>query len=434
MTPLQFKSYMHSCRPDLVVALSDIPSAPPHSQKRITKSLERSISWLSTLMEPFPALLSNSLPDQFHPLKILVHMSGHTNPAARHAFANSLMETLSGKEAEQLRPLKRLDDGLLGYSFDLVPLRASLIPTARSVSETIEMESSSIRRSYEGRHFQQPFSSIPEIASLIKISLEPLPMEKPRVVTGTSSPHEVLCLIRDIGIDFFDITWAQKAADWGIALDFSFPVPVMDCTGNVSRPTRRADGKSDLGHNLYLPQYASDFSRLSSHYSDRASASTSDHDSTLCPCIACSPVTPSSSKELTYDPPFTRAYVHHLLHTHEMSAHALLTAHNLSVTEAFFSSIRNLLEVEFLSQSDDTKVSTEAMDNTSLSFSKEIERFNDVYDIQLRVFEEARMEWMTVDFARGKGRLAREKAKQDEAVKASSVKNDTNPSENVLGN
>ncbi|KAG2021374.1 hypothetical protein CC2G_006619 [Coprinopsis cinerea AmutBmut pab1-1] len=41
-----------------------------------------------------------------------------------------------------------------------------------------------------------------------------------------------------------------------------------------------------------------------------------------------------------YNPPHTRAYIHHLLHTHEMSAHALLVSHNLAVVEAFLRGIR----------------------------------------------------------------------------------------------
>ena len=40
---------------------------------------------------------------------------------------------------------------------------------------------------------------------------------------------------------------------------------------------------------------------------------------------------------------FSRAYLHHLLHTHEMSAHTFLAAHNLAVLDAFFAGIRSTL-------------------------------------------------------------------------------------------
>jgi len=47
-------------------------------------------------------------------------------PRCPQAFSESLLETLQGKEAEVVKPLKCLDDGVVGYLFDLVPLRLSL--------------------------------------------------------------------------------------------------------------------------------------------------------------------------------------------------------------------------------------------------------------------------------------------------------------------
>jgi queuine tRNA-ribosyltransferase len=44
-----------------------------------------------------------------------------------------------------------------------------------------------------------------------------------------------------------------------------------------------------------------------------------------------------------YGKPFTRAYVHYLLHKHEMSANTLSVMHKLGVVERFFSSIRAFL-------------------------------------------------------------------------------------------
>jgi len=42
-----------------------------------------------------------------------------------------------------------------------------------------------------------------------------------------------------------------------------------------------------------------------------------------------------------------------------------------------------------------------------------VERFVDNYDEELEVFDEARVRWREVEMARGKGRLAREREKQD---------------------
>ena len=51
---------------------------------------------------------------------------------------------------------------------------------------------------------------------------------------------------------------------------------------------------------------------------------------------------PTSSPQ--YKPHFTRAYIHHLLHAHEMSAHALLAMHNIQVLSAFLSGILHVMD------------------------------------------------------------------------------------------
>lgn len=74
----------------------------------------------------------------------------------------------------------------------------------------------------------EPLSSLslsPTLDELLRASLDPLPIAKPRLVTDVRSPHEILRLIRDIGVDVFDAGWVVKAADIGVALDFIFPVP-----------------------------------------------------------------------------------------------------------------------------------------------------------------------------------------------------------------
>jgi queuine tRNA-ribosyltransferase len=80
-----------------------------------------------------------------------------------------------------------------------------------------------------------------------------------------------------------------------------------------------------------------------------------------------------------------------------MSSHSLLVMHNLSILESFFSSIRSVL-----------------LNQDREGWEREVERFMEMYDDRLEVFDEARDMWREVDLARGKGRLAREKAKSQE--------------------
>ncbi|KAJ7124903.1 tRNA-guanine(15) transglycosylase-like protein [Mycena epipterygia] len=352
VSPAQWRAYVRACAPDVVLALPDIPhTPPPFSQKRITKSITRGAVWLAHLLAPAPE----------PPLNILVHMAGGLSAPARHAFAESLVETLHGQEAAAVAPHTCLDHGVVGYVLDLLPLRRAMDASADPV--------------------HAPARRAEETIALFKASLAPTAPAKLRVVNSAASPHEILRLVRSVGIDMFDAKWAQDAAHVGVALDFTFPVAAVRNTGK----------QRDLGHNLYRTQYAHDFSRFAESVAD-------------CPCCACSPVTSatviSHSVLDVHAPgpaplsPYTRAYVHHLLHTHEMGAHALLTTHNLAVLDAFFAGVRGVLQ-------------------RGEDFGMHVDRFVAEHDEGLAVVEEARAMWKDVDVARGKGRLARERAEEE---------------------
>ena len=389
VTPDEWRDYVLAAQPDVLVALSDIPlTSGSHSQRRMTKSIERSASWLANILRPFPGRhvspgAASHLPN------VLVHMAGGTIPAARQTFSRSLLEPLFDKEAEAIKPLDNLDQGVAGYTFDLAPLHKSLSPppshatTKNGFEATIDL-------------FSTPPapSVIKQVVSLIRTSLEPLPATKPRFVHSAGSPHEILALIRDVGIDLFDAHWAQRAADVGVALDFVFPAPATDVL-----PAPR-----EIGHNLYDKRYSHDFSPFADTL--RSCSAGQGDKRPPCTCMACAPSRPSEPLKFSkldeapplHTPvPYTRAYVHHLLHTHEMAAHTLLALHNLAVLDTFFAGVRRVL-------SDQLEV-----------FSQEITRFEQIYDGNLGVLAEARKPWTEVSLARGKGRLARdrEKLKQD---------------------
>jgi hypothetical protein len=402
-----------TCRPDVVVALSDSPfTKPPYSQKRLTKSIDRSIAWLADILRPAEGVCTSSpsyLENMPSP-NVLVHMAGGASPAARAAFANGLTEVLHGKEAENVKPLKCLDDGVVGYVFDLVPLRLSL-----AAEENIKNSSLP--------EIQIPITCHPtDILPLLEASLTSLPPQKLRVINSAISPHEILRLILHIGIDFFDAYWTQKAADIGVALDFRFPVSDQVLTeSEAGRKKTRMSGRCDLGLNLFDQVYAHDFSNLPDSFLDGLSASNrlaSSCEDLVCRCAACSPVASGtnhpggSPKNSPYRPnadptvaeflpPFTRAYIHHLLHTHEMTSHSLLAMHNLEVLDSFFAGVQTVL----------------ALPDSISRFPIEVEKFINMYDEEMLVFEEARASWHEVEMARGKGRLAR--AKEMEANLAS---------------
>ncbi|KZP23473.1 hypothetical protein FIBSPDRAFT_1042913 [Athelia psychrophila] len=418
----EWRGYVAACNPDLVPrALHRMARRPP---------------------PPIPPTQSQSQSDTTttdttaatHPLNVLVHMAGGASIPARTAFAESLTEPLYGPDAALVQPLATLDQGVAGYTFDLVPLRNALGSAAplglASAPDTPDTAA---------------------LAPLLRASLAPLPATKLRLANSPASPHEILRLVRDVGVDVFDAAWAQGAADIGVALDFVFPVPVPVPDAGSGLPDTEG-GKIDLGHNLYDDRYASDFSRLadslragntnaqSTPTSTFISTSLSGSDSpAICPCAACSPLPPtahiahSNLDALSFPPktnadadadaalprqsclpPFSRAYIHHLLHTHEMSAHALLVMHNLAVLDAFFAGVRAVLRSKPKSAS-------------SFGFAGEVERFVRRYEEGAGVFERARGMWAGVDRARGKGRLGRERAKNAPAVAETLILGDLVP-------
>ncbi len=292
-------------------------------------------------------------------------MVGGANDVARDDFATGLMEQLDGPEARDLKPLgiETLEEGVAGFTFDLAPLKKELILSKPALSN-------------------QEVSQT--LIDLVKISLNPLPTTKPRLVFGATSPHQILHLISQAGIDVFDAWFAQRSADWGVALDFDFPAPPP------------ASQKLQIGANLYEDRYQMDF--------------TSVGGGKPCPCIACSPEWDSSPllhssldapchDADTTSQPFTRAYIHHLLHTHEMSAHAMLASHNLYVLQRFFSGIRTSIQ--------------------SGTFQADVQKFEETYATPDGLFERALAQWVDVDVARGKGRLARERAAKEKALEES---------------
>jgi hypothetical protein len=403
VTPDEWRDYVLAAEPDVLVALSDIPlTSGSHSQKRITKSIERSASWLANILRPLPGrhvspgagAASSHLPN------VLVHMAGGTTPAARQAFSRSLLEPLFDKEAEAIKPLNNLDQGVAGYTFDLAPLHKSLSPPSSHATTT--KNGGGFEATIDLFSTPPAPSVIKQVVPLIRTSLEPLPATKPRVVHSAGSPHEILALIRDVGIDLFDAHWAQRAADVGVGLDFVFPAPTTT-TEDVLLADDVAAPR-EIGHNLYDKRYSHDFSPFADTL--RSCSAEEDDKRPPCTCMACAPSRPSEPLKFSrldeapplHTPvPYTRAYVHHLLNTHEMAAHTLLALHNLAVLDTFFAGVRRVL-------SEQPEV-----------FSQEITRFEQMYDEKLGVLAEARKAWTEVSLTRGKGRLAREreKLKQD---------------------
>ncbi|QRV98557.1 queuine tRNA-ribosyltransferase [Ceratobasidium sp. AG-Ba] len=442
--PLDYISFVSESNPDIVVAPADTPfTPPPYSQKRIEKSISRSLTWLIQL--------ANGLA----PRPIFAPLMGGTNPNARAAFARGLTESLDLSDWQKLNPgrsaserkqgnddgalvgaklsatdpnlpsitasgrvIERLDETIAGYVLELAPIQSELraqlgkqtgtsppplpttAPSARVHAFDLNTPTLAAPDPLESDIVNYAEEMDKRLPELVRASFDQLPSHKPRLALGLAlaSPHVMLGLIEQ-GVDLIDSAVAIRCASAGVALDFVFPV-----MGEHNGP------KLDVGHNLYDNKYEYQFVRLSDWFAD-ASGSTDHGDKTICQCAACSPIwearptvhskideidPETDSTNSKYAPPFTRAYIHHLLHTHEMSAHTLLTFHNLAVIEAMMEGARSAIAAG--------------------TFEQELRRFEETYDGGMDILTKAERDWRGVDRARGKGRLAREKAAKDQNV------------------
>ncbi|KAI9320574.1 tRNA-guanine(15) transglycosylase-like protein [Dichotomocladium elegans] len=135
--------------------------------------------------------------------------------------------------------------------------------------------------------------------SSIRLSIQHLPGDKPRLAYGLSTPEKILEGV-SLGIDLFDNSYAYEMTERGRAILFRFG---KDAAG--------AERSIDL-------------------WEETMSQSFDALDPT-CDCYSCAT-------------PHSRAYIHHLLDAHEMLAPLLLMIHNMSQMEKFMEAIRKSLD------------------------------------------------------------------------------------------
>ncbi|GAA5947894.1 hypothetical protein JCM3765_007016 [Sporobolomyces pararoseus] len=318
VTSKDFLNWTLARPPDLLFSISDQPLPGTGtgivSKKRLDKSFKRSLNWLKELAP----LCQN----QTNLFATLIGGNDQLNNR-RIEFSKSLL-------------IGPLDSLIAGY---VLPL---------------------------------PSTTNSSVKDLLNSSLSPLPISKPRIILAPKGPHEILRLIRDVGIDLFaGEEWSQNCSTWGIALDFQFPIP-------ESPPPPEGSEKKPIGINLYESHHSFDFSPLSN--SSLSHSAEEEH-----------PFGPLGSP--------SKSYVHHLLLAHEMTSHVILALHNQFLMLKFFKSIRETLRLG---------------GGGSVVFDREVEKFNQFYqdrtvgeeeEEEYEVVKQGRKGWNLVEKARGKGSL-----------------------------
>ncbi|KAF9154275.1 Queuine tRNA-ribosyltransferase subunit qtrtd1 [Linnemannia schmuckeri] len=160
-------------------------------------------------------------------------------------------------------------------------------------------------------------SSKETILNLLKVSLDHLPAEKPRMVYGLQAPEDVLKSIA-LGADLFDTSYPFHLTADGKASLYSFGSNnnFNNSITNINNSPTPGEATTNRWINLWDDEHANKFVPLLEG----------------CGCYAC-----KGGRH-------TRAYINHLLKAHEMLATVLLMSHNMYQYSKFFANVRQSIQ------------------------------------------------------------------------------------------
>jgi queuine tRNA-ribosyltransferase accessory subunit len=152
-------------------------------------------------------------------------------------------------------------------------------------------------------------------AEIIQVALKNVPTGNVRMISSVGTPEEVLLAVSQ-GIDLFDVSFVLDATTGGYALNFPIDLLSEDKKDLISFDYESAanSGSDDTKINLWAVAFKNDSQPLVPG----------------CSCLACTS--------------HTRAYIHHLLESHEMTAQVLLEAHNTTHYLKFYKAVQRAVE------------------------------------------------------------------------------------------
>lgn len=122
-------------------------------------------------------------------------------------------------------------------------------------------------------------------------------------------------------MDLFDLSLAEAATEAGVALTFDFALPPSSSSDPASASSASTDS---IGLNLYDARYRLDLEPIPSLPGTRSLASHPRYpDAPLLHSPGTSGLTPEEGRD---EPPFSKAYIHHLLKTHEFVPSSTLSS------------------------------------------------------------------------------------------------------------
>ncbi|KAK3839031.1 MAG: tRNA-guanine(15) transglycosylase-like protein [Linnemannia gamsii] len=299
-------------RPDIVVALADtIAESTNPNEKRVRKGVERSIKWLDQILLERVGQ-DGTIPDR----RLEEEKKRRRERKEKKRSAAAVAKAAAGEEQEKeqekvqekeeeihIEPIPTEPWTEVGL---FAPVGGAHLEESRiwSAQETAKKEG------VDGFVIDTLSLSVLEKEARLKhvqTSLDHLPSEKPKLVYGIHAPEDVLEAVT-MGIDLFDTSYPfQLTEDGKASLYYYGPRPAGQDKSN-SQTLRSINLWDDEHGDKFVPILNG------------------------CGCYACK------------DNKHTRAYINHLLKTHEMLATVLLMGHNMFQYSQFFALVRESIQ------------------------------------------------------------------------------------------
>ncbi|KAG0251646.1 Queuine tRNA-ribosyltransferase subunit qtrtd1 [Mortierella polycephala] len=324
---LTFEEYLKVVRayePDIIAAYADSISDLDQSEhgnrqligpgagfKRVCKSVDRSLKWLDQILQERQGIDTLAAQDEAA-AEIKKKKKGKKDNNQENGVDQLVQETKKvhlDPVTTDKEPQAATKKPWAGVSVFAHVLGAQIEQERiRSAEETAK------REGVDG--FIVDTNTLPgsrdEIFKLMKTSLDHLPTDKPRLIYGMQTPEDVLRSIA-LGADLFDTSYPFHLTEDGKASVYSFG------SNNTTSPITNGHDNSVKTHrwiNLWDDEHADKFVPILKG----------------CGCYAC------------YGGRHTRAYINHLLKSHEMLATVLLMGHNMHQYSEFFSNVRQSIQ------------------------------------------------------------------------------------------
>ncbi|KAG0025349.1 Queuine tRNA-ribosyltransferase subunit qtrtd1 [Podila clonocystis] len=314
LTLEDYLKVVRAYHPDIVGTFTDsISDTKEPGQKRVRKSVERSLKWLDQVLlerQGFDGLAQDREAEEKKRLK--VRNKENQTPVVSETASVSVTPVKN-------TTLPWTDVGLFahvqGAQFEHERIRSAQETAKRSGVDGYIIDTNALQGSRD------------DILKLLKVSMDHLPKDKPRLVYGMQAPEDVLRSIA-LGADLFDTSYPFLLTEDGKASLFSFgsvTAPTTTTTTSSSSTTASIDSAAA---SLQATSISSTANNRWINLWDDEHADKFVPIMEGCECYAC-----KGGRH-------TRAYINHLLKAHEMLATVLLMSHNMHQYSKFFSNIR----------------------------------------------------------------------------------------------